>query len=65
MSRPFHATRTLSTKLINHHSLGHELVAGAASFAAMREYEKHEEQNGLARVFMSSSCSSLRERVEH
>ncbi|CAD6563608.1 MAG: hypothetical protein TREMPRED_000010 [Tremellales sp. Tagirdzhanova-0007] len=27
-------------------AFSHELIAGAASFAAMREYEKHEERNG-------------------
>jgi len=26
--------------------IGHELIAGAASFEAMRAYEKHEQQNG-------------------
>ncbi|KLT41456.1 hypothetical protein CC85DRAFT_234661, partial [Cutaneotrichosporon oleaginosum] len=27
-------------------SLGHELLGGAAAFAAMREYQKHQDANG-------------------
>lgn len=30
---------------------GHELIAGAASFAAMRAYEQHQDANGYVRLW--------------
>jgi hypothetical protein len=35
-----------TNSIVNRAKWTHELVGGAAAFAAMREYEKHEEKNG-------------------